>query len=82
MDNDKREIGQQLDPKDFIRLMRQDFIADIHNFDLAFADVRETMMRGEWHPGCYKCKADEESKGHSSVQKQMNSLQTLLIVLD
>ena len=30
-----------------------------------FREVRETMMRNEWHPGCYKCKADEETKGHS-----------------
>ena len=65
LDNDKREIGQQLDPADFIRLMRQDFIGDIKDFDSTFAEVRETMMRDEWHPGCYKCKADEETKGHS-----------------
>ena len=30
-----------------------------------FADVRAAMMRNEWHEGCFKCKADEESKGHS-----------------
>ena len=30
-----------------------------------FTDIRETMMRNEWHPGCYKCKADEETKGSS-----------------
>lgn len=30
-----------------------------------FADIRETMMRDEWHPGCFKCKADEDSKGSS-----------------
>ena len=65
LDNDKREIGQNLDPKDFIRLMRQDFIGDLQNFGDAFTDVRDTMMRGEWHPGCYKCKADEDTKGHS-----------------
>jgi organic radical activating enzyme len=23
------------------------------------------MMRNEWHPGCYKCKSDEEMKGSS-----------------
>ena len=62
LNNDKREIGQQLDPADFIRLMRQDFIGDIKDFDSTFAEVRETMMKGEWHPGCYKCKADEETK--------------------
>ena len=33
--------------------------------DRGFDEIRETMMRNEWHPGCYKCKADEESKGHS-----------------
>ena len=37
----------------------------INTFDVTFADIRETMMRNEWHPGCYKCKADEESKGSS-----------------
>ena len=31
----------------------------------AFKDIRETMMTGEWHPGCYKCKSDEDTKGHS-----------------
>ena len=30
-----------------------------------FADIRETMLDGKWHPGCYKCKADEETKGSS-----------------
>ena len=39
--------------------------ADINTYDATFADIRETMMRNEWHPGCYKCKADEESKGSS-----------------
>ena len=39
--------------------------ADINTYDATFADIRETMMRDEWHPGCYKCKADEESKGSS-----------------
>ena len=33
--------------------------------DRGFDEIRETMMRNEWHPGCYKCRADEESKGHS-----------------
>ena len=33
--------------------------------DRGFDEIRETMMRNEWHPGCYKCQADEESKGHS-----------------
>ena len=39
--------------------------ADINTYDAMFADIRETMLRDEWHPGCYKCKADEESKGSS-----------------
>ena len=30
-----------------------------------FKEIRETMMRNEWHPGCYKCKSDEEVKGSS-----------------
>jgi len=30
-----------------------------------FTEIRETMMRNEWHPGCYKCKSDEEVKGSS-----------------
>lgn len=38
--------------------------ADKNPQDL-FADVRSAMLRNEWHPGCFKCKADEESKGHS-----------------
>ena len=33
-----------------------------HTFDVTFADIRETMMRNEWHQRCYKCKADEELK--------------------
>ena len=33
--------------------------------DNLFADIRETMMRNEWHEGCYKCKKDEETRGHS-----------------
>tara|TARA_Y100000287_G_C14218975_1_gene355146 strand:+ start:363 stop:1604 length:1242 start_codon:yes stop_codon:yes gene_type:complete len=37
----------------------------INTFDATFADIRETMMRNEWHQGCYKCQADEESKGSS-----------------
>ena len=37
----------------------------VDNFNATFADIRETMMRNEWHPGCYKCKADEETKGSS-----------------
>ena len=46
--------------------MRLDFIGDMQNFGDAFTDVRETMMRGEWHPCCYKCKADEDTKGHQT----------------
>lgn len=30
-----------------------------------FADIKETMMRNEWHAGCYKCQQDEEARGHS-----------------
>lgn len=37
----------------------------INTYTDTFTDIRETMMRNEWHPGCYKCKADEESKGSS-----------------
>jgi MoaA/NifB/PqqE/SkfB family radical SAM enzyme len=33
--------------------------------DNSFDEIRETMMRNEWHPGCYKCKSDEEVKGSS-----------------
>ena len=33
--------------------------------DKSFTEIRETMMRNEWHPGCYKCKSDEEVKGSS-----------------
>ena len=33
--------------------------------DKSFTEIRETMMRNEWHPGCYKCKSDEEMKGSS-----------------
>lgn len=36
-----------------------------------FDEIRETMMRNEWHPGCYKCKADEETKG-SSMRTEAN----------
>jgi len=38
---------------------------NVDAFGATFADIRETMMRNEWHPGCYKCKADEETKGSS-----------------
>ena len=54
--------------------MRQDFIADIHNFDDAFADVRETMMRGEWHPVATNVKQMRNQKVTRCVQKQMNLL--------
>jgi len=33
--------------------------------DNSFDEIRKTMMRNEWHPGCYKCKSDEEVKGSS-----------------
>ena len=38
---------------------------NVDAFGATFAYIRETMMRNEWHPGCYKCKADEETKGSS-----------------
>ena len=34
-----------------------------------FADIREAMMQNEWHPGCYKCKADEDV-GKSSMRTE------------
>lgn len=37
----------------------------VDDFDATFADIRDTMLRNEWHPGCYKCKNDEDTKGSS-----------------
>lgn len=34
-----------------------------------FKDIRETMLRNEWHEGCYKCKADEDV-GKSSMRTE------------
>lgn len=33
--------------------------------DNLFADIRATMMRNEWHEGCYKCEQDEKNRGMS-----------------
>jgi organic radical activating enzyme len=52
--------------QDLIEVMRGRTHMDIKEYNTdTFREIRETMMRNEWHPGCYKCKADEESKGHS-----------------
>jgi len=52
--------------QDLIEVMRSRIFMDLAEFNKnTFQNVRETMMRNEWHPGCYKCKADEETKGHS-----------------
>lgn len=37
----------------------------VNVYDALFADIRETMLRNEWHEGCYKCRADESTKGSS-----------------
>jgi sulfatase maturation enzyme AslB (radical SAM superfamily) len=37
-----------------------------------FADIQETMLRNEWHPGCYKCKADEDA-GKESMRTQADN---------
>ena len=51
---------------DLIEVMRSRIFDDLMEFNTeTFREVRETMMRNEWHPGCYKCRADEETKGHS-----------------
>lgn len=34
-----------------------------------FADIQETMIRNEWHDGCYKCKADEDA-GKASMRTE------------
>lgn len=65
LDNNIRSAGEQMQPEQFVELMRTEFDNNLKDFDNTFQDIRETMMRNEWHPGCYKCKADEETKGHS-----------------
>jgi len=47
----------------------------INTYDATFADVRETMMRNEWHPGCYKCKADEDA-GNTSMRTEADQFFT------
>lgn len=47
------------------RFLDSSDIESVDAYGATFADIRETMMRNEWHPGCYKCKADEETKGSS-----------------
>ena len=34
-----------------------------------FRDIRDTMMRNEWHEGCFKCKADEDA-GKTSMRTE------------
>ena len=48
-------------------------------YGATFADIRETMMRNEWHPGCYKCKAKltRKPKARVCVLKLMSFLTTL-----
>lgn len=46
-------------------------IERVDAYDAVFADIRDTMMRNEWHPGCFKCKVDEETKG-SSMRTEAN----------
>jgi organic radical activating enzyme len=42
------------------------FLSDADkNSDTLFTDIKASMMRNEWHPGCYKCKSDEEIIGNS-----------------
>ena len=42
------------------------FLSDADkNSDTLFTDIKTSMMRNEWHPGCYKCKSDEEVTGNS-----------------
>jgi len=65
LDNDIRSAGEQMQPEQFVELMRTEFDNNLKDFNNTFSDVRETMMRNEWHPGCYKCRVDEETKGHS-----------------
>jgi organic radical activating enzyme len=39
------------------------------NPDDLFRDIRDTMMRNEWHEGCFKCKADEDA-GKTSMRTE------------
>ena len=41
-----------------------DDIVDARNSDLV-KDVRVSMLNGEWHPECTRCKTEEESDMHS-----------------
>ena len=46
------------------------FLSDADkNPDDMFRDIRDTMMRNEWHEGCFKCKADEDS-GKTSMRTE------------
>jgi molybdenum cofactor biosynthesis enzyme MoaA len=47
------------------RFLDSSDIESVDAYDAVFADIRSTMLRNEWHPGCYKCKVDEETKGTS-----------------
>lgn len=38
-----------------------------------FADIQEYQIRGEWHPGCYKCRADEDA-GKTSMRTEADDL--------
>lgn len=31
-----------------------------------FAEIKQHIARGEWHPGCHRCKTDEETTGASA----------------
>ena len=55
------------------RFLGQGDNENIDAYGASFADIRETMMRNEWHPGCFKCKADEETKG-SSMRTEADDL--------
>ena len=51
---------------DLIKVMRGRIGMDLEDFGVdTFKEIRETMMRNEWHSGCFKCRRDEETKGHS-----------------
>ena len=55
------------------RFLGQGDNENIDAYGASFADIRETMMRNEWHPGCFKCKADEKTKG-SSMRTEADDL--------
>jgi MoaA/NifB/PqqE/SkfB family radical SAM enzyme len=72
LNNDTRQAAQDLNPDDFRQIMRSEFKNNLLDFNAGtFQEVRDTMMRNEWHPGCYKCRADEQSKG-SSMRTEAN----------